>query len=102
MFQLYKDFGFKEGISEVDIGILDNMDYKFPMAESGDFEIHEVNKFLEAFQKGKLLPHGSKFSILFFGVSQLDITLIFSMDYKALWPFHIQLLVKIGEFELRC
>jgi len=56
MKDLFKEFGFDDSGEEINIGILDSKQKRYPMEPFDSFDSEDVEDFLKKFNKGKLSP----------------------------------------------
>ena len=49
---MFQNFGFEESGEEINIGILDAKDRKFPMEPMDSFDSDDVRQFLKDYEKG--------------------------------------------------
>ncbi len=52
---VFKQFGFEDSGEELNIGIIDSNDKKYPMEDMEEYDAEAINDFLTAFTKGELV-----------------------------------------------
>ena len=53
MEELFNDFGFDESAEEMNIGIIDGAEKKFPMEEMEEFDSDMIRDFLDSYKNGE-------------------------------------------------